>query len=96
VATLHIEHPITDLKTWLDAFNSFADARKNAGVRAHRIHQPVDDDRYIYVQLDFEDLDKAESFKGFLQTVIWASPDASPGLAGSPTARLLESVGTDG
>jgi hypothetical protein len=42
MATLHIEHAITDLETWLTAFNGFAEARHGAGVRAERIRQPVD------------------------------------------------------
>ena len=47
MATLHIEHPISDLQTWLGAFNRFEEAREKAGVRSHRVHQPVDDDQYI-------------------------------------------------
>jgi hypothetical protein len=54
MATLHIEHPISDLQTWLGAFNRFEGAREKAGVRSHRVHQPVDDDKYIYVALDFD------------------------------------------
>ena len=54
MATLHIEHPITDLQTWLGAFTRFEDARRKAGVRAQRVRQPVDDDKYIYVSLDFD------------------------------------------
>lgn len=90
--TLHIEHPISDLETWLSAFGAFADARRNAGVRAERIHQPVDDDRYILVQLDFGTVDEAAAFKAFLEGVVWQSNDLSPGLAGQPTARVLEQV----
>lgn len=90
--TLHIEHEITDLPTWLEAFNRFGDARREAGVTAQRINQPVDDDQYIYVQLDFDDQEKAEGFKGFLETVIWKNPEASPALAGAPRARLLRAV----
>ena len=41
MATLHIEHPISDLTTWLTAFTKFAEARQKAGVRAQRIYQPV-------------------------------------------------------
>ena len=48
-ATLHIEHPITDLATCLGAFHRFEEARKKAGVRAQRVRQPVDDDNYIYI-----------------------------------------------
>lgn len=90
--TLHIEHPISDLPTWLGAFNRFADARRDAGVTAERIHQPVDDDRYIVVQLDFDAVDAAEQFKTFLESVVWQSRDLSPGLAGTPRARVLREV----
>ena len=89
MATLHIEHPISDLGTWLGAFNHFAEARRDAGVTAERIHQPIDDDRYIVVQLDFATVEAAEKFKGFLESVVWQSRDLSPGLAGSPVARVL-------
>jgi hypothetical protein len=89
LATLHSEHPISDLGTWLRAFNEFADARRGAGVTAQRIHQPVDDDQYIVVQLDFDTVGAAEQFKGFLESVVWQSRDLSPGLMGSPTARVL-------
>ena len=92
MATLHIEHEITDLATWLGAFNKFGDARKGAGVVAQRVHQPADDDRYIFVQLDFEQVEQAEAFKTFLETVIWKSAEASPALKGQPTARILTAV----
>jgi hypothetical protein len=61
MVTLHIEHPISDLKTWLGAFERFNEARSKAGVRAQRIWQPVDDDHYIYVALDFDTVDEAEA-----------------------------------
>jgi len=89
LATLHIEHQISDLGTWMGAFNQFADARRDAGVIAQRVNQPVDDDRYIVVQLDFDTIEAAERFKGFLESVVWQSRDLSPGLMGAPTARVL-------
>ena len=92
MATLHIEHSISDLDTWLGAFGGFAEARRGAGVTAERIHQPVDDDRYIVVQLDFATVDAARDFKDFLETVVWQSRDLSPGLAGTPLARVLREV----
>ncbi len=30
MATLHIEHPITDFETWNEAFDRFAEARRQA------------------------------------------------------------------
>ncbi len=50
--TLHIEHAITDFRTWLAAFGRFADARRNAGVRDERVHQPVGDPHYVIIDLD--------------------------------------------
>jgi hypothetical protein len=96
MATLHIEHAITDLRTWLSAFNRFDEARAGAGVRQTRVHQPIDDDRYIYVQLDFDDVPAATAFLGFLREVVWASPEASPGLDGAPIGRVLTDVTPSG
>ncbi len=92
MATLHIEHAITDLETWLGAFGRFEEARRNAGVKAQRVHQPVDDDRYILVELDFDSTEQADAFKGFLESKVWANPEASPGLGGTPRARVLTEV----
>jgi hypothetical protein len=94
MATLHIEHEISELQTWLGAFGRFAEARERAGVKAQRVHQPVDDDRYIYVQLDFDTTEQAEGFKNFLETKVWSDPDASPALSGAPRARVLNEVST--
>jgi hypothetical protein len=92
LATLHIEHAISDLETWLGAFGRFAEAREKAGVTAQRVHQPVDDERYIYVELDFGTTEQAEGFKNFLETKVWSNPDASPALGGTPRARVLNEV----
>jgi hypothetical protein len=59
--TLHIEHAISDLNTSLGAFRKFAEAREKAGVRTVRIYQPVDDDRYIVVDLDFDTVEGART-----------------------------------
>ena len=92
MATLHIEHAITDLATWQTAFDRFSERRRAAGVMAARIHQPVDDDRYVVVQLDFPSVVRAVAFRGFLETQVWSTPANSPGLAGSPRAVVLDAV----
>src|SRR5215207_2551043 len=51
-----------------------------------------DDDKYIYVELDFDTAQQAEAFKRFLETRVWSSPHASPGLGGTPRARVLTEV----
>jgi hypothetical protein len=88
--TLSIEHAITDLATWKAAFERFADARTQGGVLADRIRRPVGDSSHLVIELDFETKDNAEAFRQFLVNEVWSNPDASPALAGAPTARVLE------
>lgn len=94
MATLHIEHGITDFSTWKAAFDRFAAQRTKAGVTAHRIYQPADDARYVVIQLDFPSVAQARAFREFLEARVWSTPANSPGLAGSPQARVLL-AGTD-
>jgi hypothetical protein len=89
MATLHIEHAITDYPTWKSAFDRFADRRLAAGVKAQRIQQPADDPKYVVLQLDFDSPQQATAFRGFLETQVWSTPANSPGLAGSPRAVVL-------
>jgi hypothetical protein len=88
--TLQIEHPVTDLPTWSAAFDRFAEARRQGGVRAERVGHPVDDERYVVVDLDFPTREQAEHFADFLRTTVWASPASSPALAGTPRTRIVE------
>jgi hypothetical protein len=87
--TLHIEHAITDFATWRSAFDRFAEARERAGVRQHRLLRPVDDDRYIIIDLEFATPEAAEAFQTFLRTQVWSSPGSAPALVGTPTTRIL-------
>ena len=93
MATLHIEHRITDFDTWSTAFTRFADARRNAGVRGHRVQRPVDDPAYVVIDFDFDTTDEAAAFLGFLSTKVWAVPENAPALAGTPETMILEPAG---
>ena len=90
MATLHIEHAITDFDTWTRAFNGLADARRNAGVREQRVQRPVDDSKFVVIDLDFDSAEDANAFLNFLTVRVWASPESSPALAGSPATMILE------
>jgi hypothetical protein len=94
--TLSIEHPITEFSTWKAAFDRFAGARTQAGVLADRIRRPVGESRYLVIELDFATREKAEGFRNFLTNVIWANPDSSPALAGTPKTRILEPAASAG
>ena len=90
--TLRIEHAVTGIEPWKAAFDRFGDVRRDAGVRRHRVHQPVDDQRFVMIDLDFDTLAAAEQFLEFLRTRVWSSPENAPALVGSPTTRLLQPV----
>ena len=90
MATLHIEHPIVEFAMWKSAFDRFEDARRQSGVIRYRIQQPINDDKYVVVDLEFGTTQQAERFLEFLRSVIWRSPENSPALAGTPRARVLQ------
>lgn len=92
MATLRIEHEITDWDTWAAAFARFADARQAAGVLAHRVARPVDDPAYVYVDLDFATRPEAEAFLAFLRERVWSIPANSPALAGAPRTAVVEAA----
>src|SRR5688572_29587338 len=89
MSTLHIEHPISDLTTWKAAFDRFAPVRQQSGVRSHRIQRPVNDPRYIVLDLDFDSPAEAAAFLEFLQTRVWSSPENSHALAGDLRTAIL-------
>ena len=93
--TLHIEHPVTDMATWADAFRSFASVRREMGVVGERIQHPVDDPAFVVVDLDFDTPERAQGFLDFLHEQVWAIPANAPALAGKPQARILQVVRLD-
>lgn len=86
---LHIEHRITDLRTWRAAFDRFAEVRRRAGVTSEAIRHVHDDDRSIVIDLAFDTTERAAAFLHFLETEVWAVPANSPALASSPVATVL-------
>lgn len=89
MTTLRIEHAVSDFQVWKAAFDRFAQARADAGVRSYAIRQPVEDPHYLMLDLEFDTDGQAEAFADFLQQHVWSSPAASPGLAGKPQTRIL-------
>lgn len=92
MTSLHIEHPITDLAAWTTAFSALAEVRCQAGVRAEQVRHPIGDPNFVVLDLEFDSTDQAEAFLHFLQSQVWAVPENSPALAGTPEAKILESV----
>ena len=95
MTTLRIEHAIHDYDLWKVAFDNFADARTKAGVRAFAIRRPVDDPKYLMLDLEFDTTDRADAFATFLKQNVWSSPKSSPALAGKPQTQLLDVIRND-
>ena len=90
MTTLRIEHAIHSYETWEKAFDSFAEMRAKAGVRSFAIRQPVDDPKYLMLDMEFDNVGRAEAFAEFLHKRVWSSPASSPGLAGAAHTRILD------
>jgi hypothetical protein len=91
---LQIEHEISDFETWKAAFDRDPLERKASGVRSYRVLRPLDDPRYIKVDLEFDSSGDAESFLGKLEGM-WQSGAAAPALRGSPRVQLVEEAGAE-
>ena len=63
MTTLRIEHAIHDFGTWQKAFDSFAEARTKAGVRSFAIRRPVDDPKYLMLDLEFDTASTSRSVR---------------------------------
>jgi hypothetical protein len=92
MTTLRIEHAIHDYPVWQQAFDRFAEARAKAGARSFAIRQPLDDPKYLMLDLEFDTAAQAEAFAGFLRQHVWSSATSSPALAGAPQTRILDLV----
>ena len=95
MTTLRIEHAISDYKVWKTTFDSFAEARAKAGVNSVAIRQPVDDQKYLMLDLEFDTTERADAFATFLKQNVWSSPTSSPGLAGVPQTQILDLIGNE-
>lgn len=92
MAIVQLEHPISSFDMWKAAFDRDPIRREESGVRRYRIFRPVDDPNFIAVDLEFDDVPKAEAFRAALET-LWRSPQAAPALGGAtPRARIVEAV----
>ncbi len=88
--TLHVQNEIADFQAWKAAFDRYDRARRDHGVLAYRITQPADDDRVVYVELDFDSREDATGFVGLLEK-IWQTPQ-SHDVSSNHTAPELREV----
>ena len=86
---LHIEHPVMDFDGWKKAYDSDPVGREKSGVRRYQILRPVDDSRYVVIDLEFDTASQAEALLAAMR-VVWGRVQGT--LIMDPQARISEVV----
>jgi len=86
---LRIEHPIADYAGWKQAFDSDPVGRAQSGVRRYQILRPIDDERYVIIDLEFETVREAEALLAAMR-VVWGRVEGT--IIMNPQARIVEVV----
>ena len=88
---LHIEHKVPSYEGWKKAFESDPINRRKSGVRRYSILRPVDDPKYVIIDLEFETLAEAEDTLDALRN-LWSKVEGQVMM--QPQTRILELVET--
>jgi hypothetical protein len=86
---LRIEHSILDFEGWKKAFDSDPVGREKSGVRRYRILRPIDDTKYVLIDLEFDSAGDAEALLAAMRTV-WGRVEGK--IIIKPQARIVETV----
>jgi hypothetical protein len=84
---LRIEHPVPDFDGWKKAFDGDPTHREDSGVRRHRVLRPLDDPRYVMIDLEFETAREAEAMLAALRR-LWGRVEGT--VMSNPRARITE------
>jgi hypothetical protein len=91
MSILRIEHPVADFAAWKEAFDADPVGRERSGVRRYQVMRPVDDDRYVLIDLEFDTPEEAEGLLTAMRGV-WSRITGT--LISDPKTRIVESVET--
>jgi hypothetical protein len=89
-AIVRIEHEVRNFDDWKKVFDSDPLGRQKGGVRRYRIFQPVDNQKYVMIDLEFDNSKQAEAFAAALRKM-WDGEDAQRVMQ-NPQVRILEVV----
>ena len=87
--TLRIEHKISNYDGWKKTFDQDPINRKKSGVKHYRIFRPADDDNFVIIDLEFENMKEAKATQAALQN-IWGKVEGS--LIFGPKVSILNVV----
>jgi hypothetical protein len=88
---LRMEHPVPDFDGWKKAFDSDPVGRQKSGVRRYWILRPIDDSKYVMIDLEFSTQGEAEALLAAMR-VIWGRVEGT--IITNPKARIAEAVET--
>ena len=91
MATLHIQHSVTNFEGWKQAFDDDPADRKGSGVRRYSVSRSVDDPNLVMIDLEFDDTDAARALLTNLERV-WQGPVKE--VIQNPAAWIVEEVET--
>ena len=67
---LRIEHEVVSYEGWKKAFDNDPIGRKKSGVKRYHIYQPVDNPKYVIIDLEFDSLAQAQMAEKALQNMM--------------------------
>jgi hypothetical protein len=91
VYILRIEHSVQDFDGWKKSFDSDPVGRQKSGVRRYRIFRPIDDVKFVTVDLEFDSASQAEALLTALR-VVWSRIEGT--IIMKPQARIVEVIET--
>jgi hypothetical protein len=86
---LRIEHPVGDYEGWKKAFDGDPVGRQKSGVRRYQILRPVDDPKYVMIDLEFDTAKEAEALLAAMRGV-WGGVTGT--IISNPQSRIVEAV----
>jgi len=88
---LRIEHAISEYDAWKQAFESDPVGRERSGVRRYQVLRPIDDPKYVLIDLEFDGPGEAEALLAALR-VAWVPVQGK--IISNPQTRIVETVET--
>jgi len=83
---LHIEHPVIDFEDWKKAFDSDPVNREKSGVRRYQILRPVDNPKYVMIDLEFDTVKQAEALLAAMR-LVWSRVQGT--IMNNPQSRIM-------
>lgn len=91
---MKLELEVRDYDAWRQAFAQDQAGRAAHGMRRYRIYRPVDDDKRIMLDSDWDDAASAQRFLDVMRTQVWPDPEKAPAKVGQPRTVITELVET--